>query len=128
MSFAHDPHVIRFTSDENGNYSFRACIPTSYSVPTDGTGGDLLALGNRRAMRPAHIHFQITAPNYNKLVTHLFVAGDPYIEEDAVLAVVKDLVVEFPLNDDLEQAQALGLWKAPFSHSKFDIFLTPKDN
>ena len=46
-------------------------------------------------MRPAHIHFLITAPGYRRLITHLFAAGDPYLASDAVFGVKQSLVVEF---------------------------------
>jgi len=46
-------------------------------------------------MRPAHVHFQVTAPGHNGVVTHLFRNGDPYIETDVVYGVKKELIVDF---------------------------------
>jgi hydroxyquinol 1,2-dioxygenase len=46
-------------------------------------------------MRPAHIHFMVTAPGYQRLITHVFVAGDEYLETDAVFGVKPSLVAEF---------------------------------
>lgn len=34
-------------------------------------------------MRPAHMHFMIMHPEYNKLVTALYSRGDKYITSDA---------------------------------------------
>ena len=30
--------------------------------------------------RPAHIHFIVTAPGFRPIVTHLFMAGDRYLD------------------------------------------------
>jgi protocatechuate 3,4-dioxygenase beta subunit len=49
----------------------------------------------RHAMRPAHIHFMISAPGYERLVTHIFVAGDKYLQGDAVFGVKNSLVAAF---------------------------------
>jgi hydroxyquinol 1,2-dioxygenase len=46
-------------------------------------------------MRPAHIHFMATAPGYHRLVTHVFVAGDPHLGDDAVFGVKESLIFEF---------------------------------
>jgi len=84
----------RLRTDEEGRFRFRTIRPRPYPVPTDGPAGVLLARMGRHAFRPAHIHFLIEAPGYRPLVTHLFVAGDPYLAEDAVFAVKPSLVVE----------------------------------
>jgi hydroxyquinol 1,2-dioxygenase len=49
-------------------------------------------------MRPAHIHFMVTAPGYHRLVTHVFVAGDPHLGDDAVFGVKESLIVDFAEN------------------------------
>jgi len=65
-----------FRSDERGQFSFKCIRPTEYKVPEDGPGGDLLRYCSRHPWRPAHIHFVITAPGYEKDTTHLFCRGD----------------------------------------------------
>jgi hydroxyquinol 1,2-dioxygenase len=35
-------------------------------------------------MRPAHLHFKVDAPAHRTLITHIFVAGDPHLDSDAV--------------------------------------------
>jgi catechol 1,2-dioxygenase len=54
----------------------------------------LLALG-RHSYRPAHLHFMISAPGFEKLTTHIFVRGDRYLGSDAVFGVKDALVVDF---------------------------------
>ena len=47
----------------------------------------------RHPFRPAHVHFMISAPRFRKLVTHLFLKGDKYLESDAVFGVKPSLIV-----------------------------------
>ena len=41
----------------------------------------------------AHVHFMISASGHRTLVTHLFLAGDAYLESDAVFGVKPSLIV-----------------------------------
>ena len=90
----------RFITDAAGRFTFRTIVPCSYPVPTDGPVGELLAAGNRHAMRPAHIHFLLRAPGFEPLVTHVFVAGDRYLESDAVFGVKPSLVTHLEPHDE----------------------------
>jgi hydroxyquinol 1,2-dioxygenase len=84
-------------SETDGGWWFWSVRPEAYPIPTDGPVGDLLAAANRSPMRPAHIHFKVTADGYEPLITHVFVAGDPYLDSDAVFGVKNELIAEFPL-------------------------------
>ena len=84
----------RFISDAAGACWFRTIVPCSYPIPTDGPVGDLLRATRRTPMRPAHIHFMISAPGTQTLITHVFVAGDPYLGSDAVFGVKPSLIAE----------------------------------
>ena len=53
-------------------------MPVSYPVPVDGPVGELLNATTRTHMRPAHLHFIITAEGFAKLQTHLFPEDDPF--------------------------------------------------
>ena len=83
------------TTDADGNYSFWAVKPVAYPIPDDGPVGELLRAGGRGPMRPAHIHFMVTAPGYARLITHVFAAGDEYLGNDAVFGVKDSLIAEF---------------------------------
>ena len=85
----------RFRTDTEGRFHFWTLTPTSYPVPDDGPVGDLLRATGRHPMRPAHVHFMIAAPGHETLVTHVFVAGDPYLDSDAVFGVKQELIAEF---------------------------------
>ena len=113
-----------FTADADGAFWFRTVVPSHYPIPTDGPVGQLLLATERHPYRPAHIHFIVTAPGHRALTTHIFVAGSPYIESDAVFAVKKSLIKEFTLVDDAEQAARYGL-DGPFCLANFDIVLQP---
>jgi len=99
----------KFVTGADGRYEFRTVKPVSYPVPTDGPVGRMLDAMGRHAYRPAHIHFIVSAPGYEPVVTHIFVEGDPYIESDAVFGVKESLIVPFT------QADGAGAdWTAAF--------------
>jgi len=79
----------------DGSYTIRTVAPISYSIPMDGPIGEFFSRTNMSHIRPAHIHFAISAPGYHGVVTHLFQKGDEYIDNDVVYGVKAPLVVEF---------------------------------
>jgi hydroxyquinol 1,2-dioxygenase len=85
----------RFRTDPQGRFHFWSIMPNSYPVPQDGTVGEMLQATARHPYRPAHVHFMIAANDHETLITHLFPAGDAYLDSDAVFAVKKSLVREF---------------------------------
>ena len=87
-----------FRTGPDGRYSFRCIKPSSYPVPHDGPVGRMLTATGRHPMRPGHLHFKISAPGYQTLVTHLFVKGDRYLDSDAVFGVKQSLIVDFRKN------------------------------
>jgi len=102
----------KFRSDDQGNYFFRTIKPVSYPVPTDGPVGAVLNAMGRHPMRPAHLHFIVSAPGYETVATHLFVKGDKYLDSDVVFAVKNSLVVDFknkPDGNGLEAVYDFGL-------------------
>jgi len=84
-----------FHTGADGKYAIRTIAPPGYSIPMDGTVGDLLRQTDISHFRPAHIHFLIAAPGYETLVTHLFKKGAKYIDSDVVFGVKDKLIVEF---------------------------------
>jgi hydroxyquinol 1,2-dioxygenase len=84
-----------YRSQADGSYAVRTVAPIAYTIPMDGTVGELMNRTNISHMRPAHIHFAISAPGYQGLVTHLFQKGDTFIETDVVYGVKEPLIVEF---------------------------------
>jgi hydroxyquinol 1,2-dioxygenase len=88
-----------FTADENGRYLVRTVRPLGYYIPLDGPVGQLVQAQGRHGMRPAHIHFLISAPGYRELVTALYLAGDDHLEDDVVFGASGDLVAEVKHGD-----------------------------
>jgi catechol 1,2-dioxygenase len=86
--------------------------------------GRLLTATGRHPYRPAHIHFIVAADGHLPVTTHIFVAGSPYLDSDAVFAVKQRLITDFARVDDPDQAAAFGV-EAPFRHAQFDVILQP---
>ena len=82
----------RFRTDRQGKFWFRSIVPTFYPIPYDGPVGKMLDAQGRHPYRPAHVHFMVAAPGYERLVTHVFVAGDEYLDSDAVFGVKTSLI------------------------------------
>ncbi|HWD03590.1 MAG TPA: dioxygenase [Amycolatopsis sp.] len=115
-----------FTVDGEGRFWFRTIVPRYYPIPDDGTVGLLLRATGRHPNRPAHIHFEISAPGMRTVTTHLFVEGTPYLESDAVFGVKESLVRKFEEVDDPGRARELGLGN-PFRTVAFDVVLKRED-
>lgn len=84
----------RTRTGDDGSYGVWSVRPAPYPIPDDGPVGELLAAAGRGPMRPAHVHFMVTAPGYHRLVTHVFVAGGPHLDDDAVFGVKESLIRE----------------------------------
>jgi hydroxyquinol 1,2-dioxygenase len=85
----------RFKTDAQGCFHFWSIKPAPYPVPHDGPVGAMLEAQGRHPWRPAHVHFMIAAPGHEQLVTHVFVAGDRYLDSDVVFGVKDSLIREF---------------------------------
>jgi hydroxyquinol 1,2-dioxygenase len=114
-----------FKTTEGGRVWFRTVVPSHYPIPTDGPVGGLLKALGRHPYRPAHIHLIVNADGHRELTTHLFVAGSPYIDSDAVFAVKKSLIVDFNEVDDPEIATRYGV-EPPFRLARFNVVLDPE--
>jgi hydroxyquinol 1,2-dioxygenase len=97
-------------------------VPASYPIPSDGPVGKMLGALGRHPMRPAHIHFIVSATGYDALTTHVFLAGDPYLSSDAVFGVKEALIRDVLTSNDMERATARGM-QVPFKYLDTDISL-----
>lgn len=84
-----------FRTNAAGEYWFKGVKPKFYPIPEDGPVGQLLRSLGRHPYRPAHLHYIISAPGYETLVTHIFDPDDPYIHSDAVFGVKASLMARF---------------------------------
>jgi hydroxyquinol 1,2-dioxygenase len=85
----------RFRTDASGRFYFWSIVPKFYPIPDDGPVGEMLKATARHPFRPAHVHFMISAPRHETLITHVFAADSPYLDSDAVFGVKDTLVREF---------------------------------
>lgn len=112
-----------FMTDAKGHYSFRSAYPRFYPIPDDGTVGDMLKALDRNPNRPAHLHFMISAPGFEKLVTHIFTPDCPWLKDDAVFAVKESLIADFKWTDDATRAAELNL-PNPFREVTWNVVLS----
>lgn len=107
-----------FRTDAAGNYVLRTVRPLGYFIPLDGPVGQMVMAQKRHGMRPAHIHFLISAPGYRELVTALYLAGDAHLEDDVVFGASGDLVVEEKAADPASPVPGLPSIHFDFSLSR----------
>jgi hydroxyquinol 1,2-dioxygenase len=110
------------TTDAEGNYSFWAVRPVAYPIPDDGPVGELLRATGRGHMRPAHIHFMVTAPDFARLITHVFAAGDEHLHDDAVFGVKDSLIADFTEHPPGTAPDGRTL-DEPYSTVQYDLVL-----
>lgn len=85
----------QFRTDEHGRFHFWTIQPSAYPIPDDGPVGNMLRAQGRHPYRPAHVHFMVAADRYETLVTHIFAAGDQYLDSDVVFGVKDSIIGSF---------------------------------
>src|SRR4051812_21721076 len=105
-----------FQADDKGNYLLRTVRPLGYFIPLDGPVGQMVMSQKRHGMRPAHIHFLISAPGYRELVTALYLAGDEHLDDDVVFGASADLVAHVKEGDPESPIKGL-----PSIHFDFNL-------
>jgi hydroxyquinol 1,2-dioxygenase len=92
-----DTHRARgvLRSNTQGQVYFKSVLAEAYPIPSDGPVGRMLEATGRHPWRPAHMHFMIEAPGYERLVTHVFREHDKYLDSDAVFGVRSSLITHW---------------------------------
>lgn len=114
------------TTGPDGRYAFTSVRPVEYTVPTDGPVGDILTACGRHPWRPSHLHFIVKAEGYRPLVTEVFPDDDPYLDEDTVFGVRRDLVMhydEMPADTFPSGFALSGKVTEPYLKVDFDLVL-----
>jgi hydroxyquinol 1,2-dioxygenase len=75
-------------------------------------------------MRPAHVHFMVQAPGFATLITHVFVAGDEYLDRDAVFGVKSSLIAPFERHEPGTAPDGRTV-DTPFYTLAYDLVLAP---
>jgi hydroxyquinol 1,2-dioxygenase len=114
-----------YHTQADGSYVVRTVAPIAYTIPMDGTVGELMKRTDIGHMRPAHIHFAVSAPGYHHVVTHLFQKGDKYIETDVVYGVKEPLIVQFTKKSGGKTPTGEVL-NEPFYEVRYDFVLQAK--
>jgi hydroxyquinol 1,2-dioxygenase len=114
-----------YHSKPDGTYVAHTVAPIGYTIPMDGTVGELMSRTKISHFRPAHIHFCLEHPGYDRCVTHLFEKGDQYIETDVVFGVKEPLITVFHRKQAGEKAPNGETMKVPFYVVNYDFVLQP---
>ncbi|EKE45652.1 putative dioxygenase [Oceaniovalibus guishaninsula JLT2003] len=102
----------RFITGADGRYRFRGIKPVSYPIPDDGPVGKMLVALGRHPNRPGHMHLLVKADGYHTIVSHSFVEGDEYLDDDTVFGVKESLIATY------ERVDGDTVWR-----SRFDIVM-----
>ncbi len=87
-------------ADEQGRFHFKTILAEAYPIPSDGPVGRMLKATANHPWRPAHLHFMIEAPGYQRLITHVFRNHDQYLDSDVVFGVRQSLVADWVQQPD----------------------------
>jgi hydroxyquinol 1,2-dioxygenase len=111
-------------TDAEGRYRFWGLTPTPYPIPHDGPVGRLLDHAGRSPMRAPHLHFMVTAPGFRRLITHIFVAGDPCLNADSVFGVKESLIRPFARHEAGTPTPDGRQLEGPWTSATFAIVLS----
>lgn len=112
------------TADKTGNFRFQSIVAECYPIPHDGPVGRMLDAMGRHPWRPAHLHFMISAPGYETLVTHVFRNDSDYLDSDAVFGVRSSLVADWVRHEPGSTPDG-GESAVPFYTLDYDFVLNP---
>ena len=112
------------TSGDDGSFHFKSIVAEAYPIPHDGPVGRMLEALGRHPWRPAHLHFMITAPGHERLITHVFRDGDRYLDSDAVFGVRSSLIADWVRHPDGPMPDGSSS-TVPFYTLDFDFILQP---
>ncbi len=90
----------KFTTDANGEFSFRSIKPSGYPIPTNGPVGALLNAQKRHNFRPAHLHFLIYKPGFKTVTSQIYSPDDPHLNTDAQFGVTRALVARYEIHEN----------------------------
>ena len=114
-----------FRSRDDGTYCVRTIAPKGYTIPMDGTVGDLISRTEISEYRPAHVHFWVKAAGFEPLITHLFEQGAPYLDTDVVFGTKQQLVVPFERHEPGPTPAGVELDR-PWLEARYDFVLQPR--
>jgi hydroxyquinol 1,2-dioxygenase len=114
----------RLRTDDEGRYWFWSIRPNFYPIPDDGPVGVMMRKTDRSIYRPGHMHMIVSAAGHVPVTTHIFVAGSPYIDDDAVFGKRDSLVVPFEKHPPGRAPDGREM-KVPYHSARYDFRLAP---
>jgi protocatechuate 3,4-dioxygenase beta subunit len=90
----------KFTTRDDGSFSFTTVKPAGYPVPIDGPTGVLLGAQKRHNFRPAHLHFLVYKPGYKTIASQVYDPQDPKLETDSQFGVTQALIGNYEMQAD----------------------------
>ncbi len=94
----------RDRTDSGGAYRFLTIQPPPYPASANWT-------------RPAHIHFAVHGPGFERLITQMYFAGDPHLARDSIFNAIADpaarasvVVTLAPPTADLQPAAQVAIF------------------
>jgi hydroxyquinol 1,2-dioxygenase len=112
-------------TDSEGRFHFKSIVPEVYPIPHDGPVGRMLERLGRHPWRPAHLHFMITDPGHERLITHVFRKGGEYLDSDAVFGVRSSLIADW-VRHEPGMAPGGTHCSEPFYTLEYDFVLNPR--
>ena len=112
-----DAHLAVWQADENGfSYvQYEGLSEARGQLRTDGEGRFHI-----RTVRPE----PYPIPGYGPVTTHLFEAGDEYLDSDAVFGVKETLIADFVRHEPGTAPDGTGM-DVPYHTVRYDFVLTP---
>ena len=90
----------KFTTDADGCIRFVSIKPAGYPIPTDGLVGKLLTAQGRHPFRPAHLHALARKQGYKTLISQIYSADDPRLNDDVQFGVTAALIGRYRRHDE----------------------------
>ena len=75
-------------------------------------------------MRPAHVHFLVSAPGYEPLITHVFIGGDKYLDSDVVFGVKDELIAKVERRTDAKMPDGAAA-PSPWHLMTYEFHMKP---
>ncbi|MFB9314813.1 dioxygenase [Nocardioides plantarum] len=116
----------KYQAREDGTYCVRSIVPLGYSIPMDGPVGALISQTEISHYRPAHIHFLLEEPGYQRLITHIFEKDTRFLDSDVVFGTKPQLVTPFVTHDS-GTAPDGTVFTTPFVTAEFNFVLEPAE-
>ncbi len=114
----------KYQTRDDGTYCVRTIAPLGYAIPMDGPVGDLIGKTDISYSRPAHVHFLIEYPGYERLITHLFRKNTDFLDSDVIFGVKDQLIVQFA-ERPAGPAPAGIQMDRPYLRADYDFVLQP---